>query len=317
MSESNIDLTIIKNYLDIKKDKFLYKFLLDNKLIDEFKIENYYHNDLNEVIKNNDVFDLVINSIDYTNNDVLCFKLEVYSHFMNNISYFIRDCYNQLLLENNDYFEHYKKNKYMCKQMRSTLNFKSKNIMKKYKNDIFIDIKNILNTRNLNEDIINNFILFVKNHNPKDILNYDKELQNSIFKNDGKFLGYVYCRRRSDYLVGGYYHETFYVDDIIKNFSNFNYLLSQNFILSDNDPTLFHLLRRIIFMQNIYYYDKYYELINILQKKDYKFNFLFKKLNLLEYLNSIIFNKNLSRNNLMIIKRISDKFIDLGLKIQE
>ena len=76
MSKSILDLTVIKKYINFKNDKFLYKFLIDNKIIDEFKIENYYQDDLIEIILNNDVLDLVINSSKYTDNDVLFFKLE-------------------------------------------------------------------------------------------------------------------------------------------------------------------------------------------------------------------------------------------------
>ena len=63
--------------------------------------------------------------------------------------------------------------------------------------------------------------------------------------------------------------------------------------------------------------DKYLELIDILQIKNYNFNVLYKKLNLLEYLNSLIFTRKLSRNQLMMMEKLSNKFKNLGLKIQE
>ena len=59
------------------------------------------------------------------------------------------------------------------------------------------------------------------------------------------------------------------------------------------------------------------ELIDILQIKNYNFNVLYKKLNLLEYLNSLIFTRKLSRNKLMMMEKLSNKFKNLGLKIQE
>jgi hypothetical protein len=318
MSKSIIDLTVIKKYINFKNDKFLYKFLLDNKIIDEFKIENYYYeSDLNNVIEDTNIFELVINSDKYHDNDVLCFKLEVYSYFLEHILHFTSIYYKQLLIENSNYFEQFKGHKYACKQMRSSLNFKTNKIIKKYRNDILIDINNILNTKNLDKRIFNSFTNIVKAHNPKEILKYNIDLQLNIFKDDANLLGYVYCRRRSNNVTGGYYYESLYLNDIIENFNNFNYLMNQNFTISDNDPILFHLLRRVILIQNIFYYDKYLELINILEKKDYKFNKLFKKLNLLEYLNSIIYEKRFSRNHLLFIKKISDKFSNLGLKIQE
>ena len=193
----------------------------------------------------------------------------------------------------------------------------SKKVIMEYRKNILIDINNILNTKNLDKRIFNSFSEIVKTHNPKEILKYNIELQLNIFKDDANLLGYIYCRRRSNNFTGGYYYQSLYLNDIIENFNNFNYLMNEKFTLSDNDPILFHLLRRVIFIQNIFYYDKYLELINILHKKNFNFNIQFKKLNLLEYLNNIIFDKHFSRNHLMFIKKISDKFINLGLKIQE
>ena len=61
MNNYNINLSLIKKYINLKDDIFLYNFLKDNKIIDENKIEDFYHHDLNEIIKNKDVFNLIIN----------------------------------------------------------------------------------------------------------------------------------------------------------------------------------------------------------------------------------------------------------------
>lgn len=316
MNNYNINLSLIKKYINLKDDIFLYNFLKDNKIIDENKIEDFYHHDLNEIIKNKDVFNLIINSSKYNDNDVLCFKLEVYSHFLKQILYFINHYYKQLLIENNTNLKIYKEYKYDINYYRTSLRSQSKRVMKYYRNNIFIDIKNILNIKNLDKRIFNSFVNIVKEYNSKDILKYDKKIQMEIFSNDVSIFEYTYCKRLSNNISGGYYYSSLYINDLINNFSTFNYLISEKFKLVDNDPLLFFILSEIYY-RSIYYLDKYLELIDILQIKNYNFNVLYKKLNLLEYLNSLIFTRKLSRNQLMMMEKLSNKFKNLGLKIQE
>ena len=315
MNNYNINLSLIKNIL-ILKMIFFYIIFKDNKIIDEYKIENFII-----VIKWNywdkDVFDLIINSNDYTNNDVVCFKLEVYSHFLQQILYFINLNYKQLLNENKDNLERYRNHNYNINYFRNSLRTRSKKTIKNYRNNIFIYIKNIFNTENLDTRIFNSFAKIVKEYNSKDLLKYDKKIQMKIFSNDVNTFSYVYCKRLSNNISGGYYYSSLYFKDLINNFSTFNYLISEKFGISKNDPILFLILKQIYYLNNIYYFDKYFELIDILEKKNYNFNVLYKKLNLLEYLNSLIFTRKLSRNELMIMEKLSNRFKNLGLKIQE